>query len=51
LDEFIHEYNNTRTHQGKRSQGRNPMVTFIEGKKIYSEKKLDERIADELNHY
>jgi transposase InsO family protein len=45
LDEFIQEYNIERTHQGKRCQGKTPMETFIEGKKIYSEKKLNDRIA------
>lgn len=45
LDKFIHEYNIERTHQGKRCLGRTPVETFMEGKKIYSEKKLDDRIA------
>jgi hypothetical protein len=48
LDEFIQEYNIERTHQGKRCQGKTPMETFIEGKKIYSEKKLDDRMAAKL---
>lgn len=45
LDEFIRSYNHDRTHQGKRCQGRTPMETFAEGKKIYYEKKLDDRLA------
>ena len=45
LDQFIDEYNTVRTHQGKRCQGRTPMATFIDGKKIYDEKDLDEHIA------
>ena len=45
LDKFIDEYNNVRTHQGKRCQGRTPMETFIDGKRIYEEKDLDEHLA------
>lgn len=45
LDKFIDDYNNVRTHQGKRCQGRTPMETFIDGKRIYAEKDLDEHIA------
>jgi transposase InsO family protein len=45
LDEYIHRYNNERTHQGKRCKGRTPMETFIEGKKIYNEKNIDRRLA------
>lgn len=44
LDEYIVEYNWKRTHQGKRCAGRTPMETFIEGKKLFSEKNLEERI-------
>ena len=42
LDEFMDRYNNQRTHQGKRCQGRTPMTTFVEGKEAYSEKNLNE---------
>jgi transposase InsO family protein len=45
LDEYIHQYNNERTHQGKRCKGKTPMETFIEGKKIYNEKNIDRRLA------
>jgi hypothetical protein len=45
LDEYIHRYNNERTHQGKRCQGRTPMETYIEGRKIYNEKNIDRRLA------
>jgi len=41
LDEYIHRYNNERTHQGKRCKGKTPMETFIEGKKIFDEKNID----------
>ena len=42
LDEYMNGYNYTRTHQGKRCLGRTPMATFIEGKKFYDEKNLNE---------
>lgn len=45
LDEYIHKYNNERTHQGKRCRGRTPMETFVEGKKLFNEKSLDRRLA------
>lgn len=40
LDEYIAYYNNTRTHQGKRCQGRTPMETFIDGKQFFEEKNV-----------
>ncbi len=45
LEEYIHRYNNERTHQGKWCKGRTPMATFIEGKNIYNEKNLNKRLA------
>jgi transposase InsO family protein len=45
LDEYIHRYNNERTHQGKRCKGKTPMETFIEGKKIFNEKNIDRLLA------
>ena len=45
LDEYIHRYNNERTHQGKRCQGRTPMETFNDGKRIFNQKNLEERLA------
>lgn len=41
LDEWIEEYNNNRTHQGKMCCGRTPMETFLDGKRIWREKKLN----------
>ena len=38
LDEWLHYYNNERTHQGKMCCGRTPMVTLEEGKSIWKEK-------------
>jgi transposase InsO family protein len=45
LDEYIHRYNNERTHQGRRCQGRTPVETFIEGKKLFNQKNLGDRLA------
>ena len=44
LDEYMLKYNTERTHQGKRCKGRTPMETFIEGKKLFKEKNLEERM-------
>lgn len=40
LDKYINHYNNERTHQGKRCQGKTPMQTFIDGKKLFAQKKF-----------
>lgn len=40
LDEWIHYYNNARTHQGKVCCGRTPQNTLIDGKSIWAEKNL-----------
>ena len=45
LDEYIVEYNTERTHQGKRCKGRTPMETFIDGKKLFNEKKIRETMT------
>jgi len=45
LDKYMDEYNNERTHQGKRCKGRTPMETFIEGKQLYNEKNLEQKMA------
>jgi transposase InsO family protein len=45
LDEYIHQYNYERTHQGKRCKGRTPIETFIEGKEIYNKKNLEKGLA------
>jgi transposase InsO family protein len=44
LDEYMVKYNTERTHQGKRCKGRTPMETFVEGKKLFKEKNLEERM-------
>lgn len=38
LDEWLHYYNNERTHQGKMYCGRTPMQTLTDGKQIWMEK-------------
>ena len=40
LDEWIVEYNERRTHQGKMCCGRTPMETFLDGKQIWREKQI-----------
>ena len=40
LDEWVHDYNTERTHQGKMCCGRTPMQTLLAGKAIWKEKKL-----------
>ena len=45
LDEYLVYYNNERTHQGKRCQGRTPMTTFLEGKRLFAEKNLSSLLA------
>lgn len=38
LDSWLDHYNNARTHQGKMCNGRTPMETFLDAKKIAREK-------------
>ncbi|WP_036186942.1 integrase core domain-containing protein, partial [Marinimicrobium agarilyticum] len=38
LDDWLHEYNHHRTHQGKMCCGRTPMETLEDGKRIWKEK-------------
>jgi len=40
LDDWLVYYNERRTHQGKRCNGRTPMATFINGKAVALEKRL-----------
>ena len=40
LDDWMNDYNNERTHQGKMCCGRTPMDTLLEGKSIWAEKNL-----------
>ena len=41
LDDWLEHYNNNRTHQGKRCQGRTPMETFKAGLDLARQKNLD----------
>jgi len=45
LDEWIEDYNQRRTHQGKMCCGRTPIETFLDGIKLWREKS----IGSELN--
>jgi transposase InsO family protein len=45
LDAYMGKYNLMRTHQGKRCQGRTPMDTFLDGKKYFEEKNLENKLA------
>jgi transposase InsO family protein len=38
LDNWLHHYNNKRTHQGKLCCGRTPIETLLDGKRIWEEK-------------
>lgn len=40
LDEWLDEYNHRRPHQGKRCDGRTPMVTWAENKALAVEKRI-----------
>lgn len=40
LDVWMEYYNNNRTHQGKKCEGRTPLATLIDGKTIWAEKNL-----------
>ncbi|MFM7523922.1 MAG: IS3 family transposase, partial [Betaproteobacteria bacterium] len=35
LDDWLHDYNYERTHQGKMCCGRTPMQTLIDGKEAW----------------
>ena len=41
LDDWLDRYNNQRTHQGKRCQGRTPMTTFMENLPMAREKMIN----------
>ena len=43
LSDWMEHYNNSRTHQGKRCQGRTPMQTFIESLDLVEQKNLDNK--------
>ena len=41
LDIWLNSYNNKRTHQGKRCDGKTSMETLLDGKRIWKEKFID----------
>jgi len=43
LDEWMQKYNNRRTNQGKRCQGRTPMETFLDNLPLAKEKMLSSK--------
>ncbi|MBS0057470.1 IS481 family transposase [Yersinia sp. Marseille-Q3913] len=42
LDNWLRYYNNERTHQGKMCSGRTPMATLLDGKRLWTEKNLNQ---------
>lgn len=42
LDNWLWHYNNELTHQGKMCCGRTPMVTLLDGKRVWAEKNLNQ---------
>jgi transposase InsO family protein len=46
LDEWVEGYNNKRTHQGKRCQGRTPMETFMDGLAPLASKDLEKHFSE-----
>ena len=46
LDEWLVKYNQRRTHQGKRCDGKTPMETFSENLPLAKEKMLDMKGED-----
>ena len=47
LDEWLEHYNNQRTHQGKRCQGRTPTETFMASLELARQKNLDKEFNGE----
>ena len=47
LDEFMKEYNEERTNQGKYCQGRTPMQTFLDGLELFQRFVYEETVAEE----
>jgi len=49
LDEWFEMYNNERTHQGKRCEGKTPMQTFLDGLQLVDQKNLDTKTERQLD--
>lgn len=50
LDAWLVQYNTERTHQGKHCNGRTPMQTFLEDRKLALEKKLGRELEVEVQN-
>ncbi len=48
LDSWFERYNTERPHQGKRCQGRTPMMTFLENVPLAKEKILGMNSGNDL---
>jgi len=48
LDQWLHTYNNDRTHSGKYCFGKTPMQTFQDSKHLAQEKQLDELLGKDV---
>ena len=44
LDQWLREYNERRTHQGKNCNGKTPMETFLDGLRIAREKPINQNL-------
>lgn len=44
LDQWLREYNERRTHQGKNCNGKTPMETFLDGLRIAREKTINQNL-------
>ena len=42
LDEYMKEYNNERTHQGKGVRAEPPWESFLDGKRLFDQKNLND---------
>ena len=45
LDDWVSDYNERRTHQGKMCNGRTPMETFLDGIRISREKTIGQNLS------
>lgn len=48
LDEWMHYYNNERTHSGRYCFGKTPMQTFIESLSLAKEKMLNQNVEENI---
>jgi len=49
LNQWLHSYNNERTHSGKHCYGKTPMQTFVDSKHLALEKRIDELLIKDNN--